>query len=142
MTDKTSSLTFDETMQQIIARSIDSAFGRVDGLPTEVADRLRMVYREFIPVYLEIIRLRDSRSKDWLPKVIVPDPEVVEDMLHFFSDYQDLTRRFKRMNRQVKKLLNIDRQADPHRFERCVAEIVSNNRDSSIMDAIVDQSGH
>ena len=134
---KTDSQTADEALQRGIDGAIEAAFGNVDALPPEVGARLRDVYREFVPVYLEIIRAKDGHPADWLPQPIVFDPEVVEDMLHFFSDYQDLTRSFKWINHKVKNLLKIDRQADPQRFERCVAEIVSGSQGSWIMDSIV-----
>ena len=134
---KAGSQTADDAMQRIIDGAIEAAFGNVDALPPEVGARLRDVYREFIPVYLEIIRAKDGHPADWLPQQIVFDPEVVEDMRHFFSDYQDLARSFKRINHQVQNLLKIDRQADPHRFERCVADIVSGSQGAWIMDSIV-----
>ena len=138
MTNTNSSQPPNDTLKGIIEGAISSELGSIDALPAEVADRIREIYRAFIPVYIETIRVRDSHPQDWLPQQIVPDPEVVEDLLHFFSDYQELARRFKRINRQVKHMLTIDRQTDPHRFQRCVAEILSDERGPSIMDAIVD----
>ena len=90
-----------------------------------------------MPAYVEIIRVKDNRSAAWQPKEIVLDPEVVADMSHFFSDYQNLAREFQQINRQVKNLLKIDRQTDRQRFDRCVAEIVSDSRGPSLMDSLV-----
>ena len=92
-----------------------------------------------MPVYVEMIRIRDNHPKQWQPKVIAIDPEVVEGMLHFFSDYQRLARRFKQVNRQVKYLLTLDRRADFHRYEACVKKIVSRDREVSIMSSIIGQ---
>ena len=125
-------------MRQLIRSVIESELGIIEALPAEVANRVREVYAEFMPVYIEIIRIRDDHPADWQPRKVVPDPDVVEDMLHFTSDYQDLARSFRRINRQVKYLLTIDRQADPHRFERCVQDIISGGRGPSLMDSLVD----
>ena len=38
-------------------------------------------------------------------------------MRHFFSDYQSIYAEYEILNRHAKKLLNIDAQADPVRFE-------------------------
>ena len=125
-------------MQQLIKSVIELELGTIEALPPAVADRVREVYAEFVPVYIEIIRIRDDHPADWQPRKVVPDPDVVEDLLHFTSDYQDLARSFRRINRQVKNLLTIDRQADPHRLERCVQEIISGGQGPSLMDSIVD----
>ena len=124
-------------MQLLIASVIETELGSIDALPAEVTARVREIYEAFLPVYIEMIRIRDGHSTDWQPRKIVPDPAVVEDMRHFFSDYQDLSRSFQRINRQVKHLLTIDRQAEPHRFERCVQDIVSGGQGPSIMDSLV-----
>jgi hypothetical protein len=139
MVTKNRSFKTDESMQQVVESAIESEIGSLDTLPPEVAVRLRDVYGEFLPAYVEIIRIKEGHPAHWQPARIVPDPGVVEDMLHFFSDYQDIARSFKQINRQVKNLLKIDRQVDPHRFERCVAEIVSGPDGSSLMDSLVGQ---
>ena len=138
MADSHDSFQTDEFKQRMVDRAIDAVIGSIDALPPEVAARLREVYGAFLPAYIEIIRVKEGRPKQWQPRTIVPAPEVVEDMLHFFSDYQDVARSFKRINRQVKYLLTIDRQAEPGRFDRCVAEIVSGEKKTSVMNSIVD----
>ncbi len=130
---------YDDFIRRIIEHAIESEIGQIDTLPPEVVLRVRDVYEAFMPAYVEIIRIKDNHPKDWQPQKVVPDPAVVEDMSHFFSDYQDLARRFKRVSRQAKNLLNINRQADPQRFERCVKEIVSGSDGSSIMRTLVGQ---
>ena len=127
-----------QSVDRIVEQAIASQVGDIEALPPEVATRLKAVYREFMPAYVEIIRVKEKHSIAWQPQQIVPDPDVVEDMLHFFSDYQNLARRFKQINRQVNNLLKIDRRADRQRFERCVAEIVSGTPDTSLMDSLVD----
>jgi hypothetical protein len=94
-----------QSMQRLIDSAIESEIGDIDQLPRSVAARVRDVYGEFIPVYTEMIRIRENRDGDWRPVILPIDPDMVEDMLHFFSDYQHLTRAFKRLNREVKILL-------------------------------------
>ena len=127
----------DSPIDRVVARAIESQIGSIAALPPEVAVRLKEIYREFVPAYVEIIRIKNKRSAAWQPEEVVLDPEVVADMSHFFSDYQELAREFQQINRQVKNLLKIDRQADRQRFERCVAEIVSGTRGSSLMDSLL-----
>jgi hypothetical protein len=64
---------------------------------------------------------------------------MVEDMLHFFSDYQHLTRTFKRLNREVKILLALDRHREPHRYDEWVENIVSGGDQRSLMNSILEE---
>lgn len=126
-------------MQQLIEGAIKSEIGDIDQLPHSVADRVRDVYGEFIPVYTEMIRIRENQHRDWRPAILPIDPDMVEDMLHFFSDYQHLTRAFKRLNREVKTLMAMDRQSEPHRFDEWVENIVSGGDQRSLMNSILEE---
>ena len=126
-------------MQQLIEGAIKSEIGDIDQLPHSVADRVRDVYGEFIPVYTEMIRIRENQHRDWRPAILPIDPDMVENMLHFFSDYQHLTRAFKRLNREVKTLMAMDRQSEPHRFDEWVENIVSGGDQRSLMNSILEE---
>ncbi|MEN8781952.1 MAG: hypothetical protein ABF292_12695, partial [Desulfobacterales bacterium] len=128
-----------QSMQQLIEGAIKSEIGDIDQLPHSVADRVRDVYGEFIPVYTEMIRIRENQHRDWRPAILPIDPDMVEDMLHFFSDYQHLTRAFKRLNREVKTLMAMDRQSEPHRFDEWVENIVSGGDQRSLMNSILEE---
>ena len=78
--------------------------------PTVLRPGSSDVYGGFVPVYTEMIRIRENQHRDWRPANSPIHPDMVEDMLHFFSDYQHLTRAFKRLNRGV-EILMADRQA-------------------------------
>ena len=127
------------SVKRLIKTAIESEIGKIDSLPQEVSVRIREIYEQFVPIYADIIRKREGPGNQTQITAIVIDPEVVEDMLHFFSDYQDLARSFKTINRQVKRLKKIDRLAEPHRYASCVEQIVSGGADASIMDSLLDR---
>ncbi|MEN8807691.1 MAG: hypothetical protein ABF291_09450 [Desulfobacterales bacterium] len=139
MTNKKNTNIVGQSMQQLIEGAIKSEIGDIDQLPHSVADRVRDVYGEFIPVYTEMIRIRENQHRDWRPAILPIDPDMVEDMLHFFSDYQHLTRAFKRLNREVKTLMAMDRQSEPHRFDEWVENIVSGGDQRSLMNSILEE---
>ncbi|MGW8187467.1 MAG: hypothetical protein ACWGNK_09370 [Desulfobacterales bacterium] len=60
-------------------------------------------------------------------------------MLHFFSDYQHLTRAFKTLNREVKTLLALDRHSEPHRYDELAESIVSDGDRRSLMKSILEE---
>jgi len=139
MADKKNSSIEGQTMQQLIESAIKSEIGDIDQLPHSVAARVRDVYGEFIPVYTEMIRIRENQHRDWRPEILPIDPDMVENMLHFFSDYQHLTRAFKRLNREVKILLALDRHSEPHRYDELAESIVSGGDRRSLMKSIIEE---
>ncbi|MGD2010277.1 MAG: hypothetical protein PVG81_10690 [Desulfobacterales bacterium] len=139
MTNKKNTNIAGQSMQQLIEGAIKSEIGDIDHLPHSVATRVRDVYGKFIPVYTEMIRIRENQHRDWRPAILPIDPDMVEDMLHFFSDYQHLTRTFKRLNREVKILLALDRHREPHRYDEWVENIVSGGDQRSLMNSILEE---
>ncbi|MGB5423575.1 MAG: hypothetical protein WBN03_15535 [Desulfobacterales bacterium] len=139
MADKKSTTISGQSMQQLIESAIKSEIGDIDQLPHSVAARVRDLYGEFIPVYAEMIRIRENQHQDWRPVILPIDPDMVEDMLHFFSDYQHLTRAFKRLNREVKILLALDRHSEPRRYDEWVENIVSGGDRRSLMKSILEK---
>lgn len=137
MADKKNTTISGQSMQQLVDSAIKSEIGDIDRLPHSVADRVRDVYGEFIPVYTEMIRIRENQHRDWRPAILPIDPDMVEDMLHFFSDYQHLTRAFKRLNREVKILMAMDRNREPHRYDEWAENIVSGGDRRSLMNSIL-----
>jgi hypothetical protein len=128
-----------QSIQQLIESAIKSEIGDIDMLPHAVASHVRDVYGEFMPVYTEMIRIKGNQHRDRQPAVLPVDPDMVEDMLHFFSDYQHLTRAFKRLNREVKILLALDRHSEPHRYDELAESIVSGGDRRSLMKSILEE---
>ena len=129
----------DQEYLRIIETAITSTLGNIDALPDGVVVQIRDVYREFIPAYLEMIRIRDNRPKKWQPDTLVIEPDVADDMGHFYSDYQHLVRRFHEVNRQVKQLLTLNRKKDPHRYDALVEQIISGRKESTVMSSLFEQ---
>ncbi len=136
---KNSTTTNNIEMLRLIDNMIKSEIGDIEQLPQQVVSRIRDVYTEFVPVYVEMIRIKKNHPIGWQPTDLTADAEMLEDMLHFFSDYQHITRAYKRLNRHVKGLLALDKQAYPHRYDECVENIVSGNKKHSLMNSIIEE---
>jgi hypothetical protein len=128
-----------DPMRLLSEKAAIHKFGTLDDLPAQVRNKLLEVYDQFVPVYLEIIRIRDNHSSEWRPDDIEVDPEVVEEMRHFFSDYQTLTNDFIRINRRIFSLKAIDPDKEPYRY-RAAADAVVGKASSTadIMRQIVE----
>ena len=84
----------------------------------QYADR---ICREFIAGYLIFLRQKESKSPDWFPETLVIDWDLVDDMRHFFSDYQHITQSFLTLKRQLKSLRDID-NAYQHMIDDILAD--------------------
>ncbi len=135
---KESSLS-EKDLQRIVEGAIESEIGDIDSLPPKVVARIREVYRAFLSGYVEMIRLRDNHPEGWQPERIAIEPEMVEEMLHIFSDYQHLTRDFKEINQKVRYLLKLNREDDPRHFDQFVEDIVSGAEQSPSMSSLLDE---
>ena len=128
----------DQALLQIIETVMTSTLGSMDTLPDNVVVKVREVYREFIPAYLEMIRIRDNHPRGWHPEKVVIEPDVVHGMGHFYSDYQQLARRFQDINRQVKHLMTLNRNEDTPRYDALVEQILSGRKPTSVMSSLLE----
>ena len=83
------------------------------------------ICRDFMVGYLNFLRQKETQSSDWFPEKLVIDWDLVDDMRHFFSDYQHITNSFLTLTRQFKKLQDIDRHQQPHAYQHMIANILS-----------------
>ena len=115
----------DQLCEDLIAEKwVDSA-----DFPAELCKAVWGVYRIFISGYLNFLRQKESKPSDWFPEKLVIDWELVDEMRHFFSDYQHITTSFLILNRQLDNLSDIDRGKQPKLYQHMVAEILSRIRD-------------
>ena len=104
---------------------IAEKWGSIAALPDELNRAVFGVYRSFISSYLNFLRQKESKPLDWIPEKLVIDWELVDDMRHFFSDYQHITA----LNRQLDNLIDIDKGKQPKLYQEKVAEILARIRE-------------
>ena len=105
-------------------RVIETELGDTSDLPAELASRVRLVYHEFVCVYLDMLRQRDKKPVDWYPGSWSPDLDLVDDMRHFFSDHQFITRKFFLLTAGIKRLRQIEREGQPELYQDMVNELL------------------
>ena len=84
----------ESAIDRLCRTTIEEKWGDLSRLPKELVDGVFAVYRDFMPCYLNILRQQDNKSFDWIPETVSIDSEVTDQMSHFFSDYQHITRKF------------------------------------------------
>ena len=115
----------DSNIERWCEQTIDEKWGGSDAFPEELRPVVYDVYRSFSRGYLNFLRQKKAKPSDWFPEELVIDWGLVDDMRHFFSDYQHITKAFLTLNRQLKKLSDIDTEKEPKLYQHVVAEIIS-----------------
>ena len=118
----------DPWLDKMTSSLLEQRLGRLEHYPPAVIERATQVYRPFLKAYVEIIRLKGQHAIDEQAPDIRIDDSVVDEMRHFFSDYQHLTRAYIRMDHLIARLAEIDRDLESHLFQQIVDEINSPDR--------------
>lgn len=97
------------TLDILCRTAIEKNLGDISKLPEELLNCVFEVYREFMACYLNILRQNENRPADWIPSRVTIDAGLTDQMRHFFSDYQHITKRFYKLNREVARLGAMDK---------------------------------
>jgi len=91
-------------VDNLCRKAIEQNLGDLSQLPQELLTCIFSVYREFMTCYLNVLRQNENRSADWMPAAVRIDAGLTDQMRHFFSDYQHITRRFYKLNQDIHRL--------------------------------------
>jgi hypothetical protein len=75
-----------------------------------------------------MLRQKERKPADWFPDRWQLDLDLVDDMRHFFSDQQFITRKFIMLNAGIRQLREIDRGRQPDRFRSAVDELLQKKK--------------
>jgi hypothetical protein len=115
----------DNRIDVFCKKMIQQRWGQHNHLPEKLAQHVYRTTREFIISYLNILRQKESQPEDWFPDSLVIDSGLVNEMRHFFSDHQHITRDFLKLDRQLTELGRIDREKQPGIYQYELAKILS-----------------
>ncbi|MGD8343774.1 MAG: hypothetical protein PVI38_06330 [Desulfobacterales bacterium] len=104
---------------------IAKQWGNPADFPDEIRQAVFRVYRTFITGYLNFLRQKEAKPSEWVPEKLVIDWGLVDDMRHFFSDYQHITRSFLNLNRHLNRLRDIDTDKQPELYRELASEILA-----------------
>ena len=120
MSIKNENMQVDRVCQAIISQRL----GEISDLPEALTKFIYRTYREFITSYLNVLRQKEGKARDWFPESLSIYPELVDDMRHFFSDHQHITRAFLTLNKQMDALREINKEKQPKLYEHTIASIL------------------
>jgi hypothetical protein len=113
-------------LDKLCRTAIEQRFGSISKLPRELADCVLSVYREFMTGYLNMLRQREKKPADWIPETVSIDFELSDQMRHFFSDYQHITKKFYQLNHKMDLLLAMNEDEHPKLYHYAIDEILEN----------------
>ena len=105
-------------------KAIEQNLGDLSKLPEELLTCIFRVYREFMTGYLNVLRQKEDRSADWIPATVRIDTELADQMRHFFSDYQHITRKFYKLNRDINRLKAMDKDRHIKLYQFTIDDIL------------------
>jgi len=120
----TSMKTKNIALDQLCRTAIKQNLGDLSELPKEVVDGVFHVYREFMTCYLNILRQKENKSADWMPENLAVDSELTDQMRHFFSDYQHITREFYILNQMIGRFQAMDKDNQVKLYQDQIDEIL------------------
>ena len=130
-----------EISDEFLSRAIDYHIGEVGNLPASAQDEIRRVYRDFFSAYHKIAMQAPIRADADILEEYRLNPEVIEYMQHFFSDYQGLYREFTLLNRNAGALLKIVREADPAGFREQLELMLAGKMDVAEREVLTELMG-
>jgi hypothetical protein len=112
-------------IDQLCKILIAETWGDRNIFPQELNQWANHICREFIAGYLNFLRQKEAKSPHWFPETLVIDWDLVDDMRHFFSDYQHITKSFLTLKRQFKMLQDIDKHKQPNSYHHMITDILA-----------------
>ena len=114
----------ERAVDMLCRRAIEQNLGDLSQLPEELLTCIFRVYREFMTAYLNVLRQNDNRPADWFPASVRIDAGLTDQMRHFFSDYQHITLKFYKVNRDINRLKAMDKDRHIELYQFTIDDIL------------------
>ena len=114
----------ERAVDMLCRRAIEQNLGDLSQLPEELLTCIFRVYREFMTAYLNVLRQNENRPADWIPATVRIDAGLTDQMRHFFSDYQHITLKFYKVNRDINRLKAMDKDRHIELYQFTIDDIL------------------
>ena len=113
-----------DAIEKLCVPSIKKILGDISTLPQELTMYVKRVYCNFFTSYINFLRQKEKKPAEWIPETLSIDPKLANDMRHFFSDYQHITREYFLLNSKMERLLDIDKKRQPNLYQYTIDDIL------------------
>ena len=115
--------TDDNKLKRLCQKAIEQRLGDISDLPKDLVEHIHKIYHEFIASYILLLRQKEQKPAEWIPATLSIEASLADEMRHFFSDYQHITRAFYRLNFEVERLRKIDKNTQPNLHQHAIDAI-------------------
>lgn len=122
-----------------ILRVMEAELGSLEHLPDAVKRRVESVYRDVSTAYVGWRRIEEHKKSDWVPPENMFEPTLLNDLGHFFSDYQHQIKTLEMIRRTVNLLRSIDRSKDPEAHRQLVKRLAKHTERNVLTHRIMEQ---
>jgi len=113
-----------DDLEKLFKAATKKHLGDISTLPEELVAYVKQVYLHFITLYLNALRQKENKPSDWFPQTWSIDLELADDMRHFFSDSQHVTKEFFILNAKLDRLGEIDKENQPNLYQHAIGDIL------------------
>ena len=112
-------------LETLCRAAIEENLGDISKLPEDLLSCVFSVYREFMTCYLNILRQKENRPADWIPSKVTIDTGLTDQMRHFFSDYQHITKKYYTLNQDMARLGAMDKNRHLKLYQFTIDKILA-----------------
>lgn len=120
-------------------RVMEAELGSLAHLPDAVKRRVESVYRDVSTAYVGWRRIQEHKNNDWVPPENMFEPTLLNDLGHFFSDYQHQIKTLEMIRRTVNLLRSLDPSQDPETHSQLVKRLAKNTERNELTNRIMEQ---
>ncbi|MDH3957271.1 MAG: hypothetical protein OET81_11300 [Desulfobacteraceae bacterium] len=113
-----------DDLEKLFKAATKKHLSDISTLPEELVAYVKQVYLHFITLYLNALRQKENKPSDWFPQTWSIDLELADDMRHFFSDSQHVTKEFFILNAKLDRLGEIDKENQPNLYRHAIGDIL------------------
>jgi hypothetical protein len=110
-----------------IHKAMEADLGSLAQLPQALQERIQTVYHEAGMAYLGWRRIQDQQADAWVPAEATFDATLLDDLGHFYSDYQQVVKSIALIRKKIGRLQSIDPSKSPDAYEEIVKELMEMN---------------
>ena len=124
-------------LKRWVDKVINEELGSLDSLPMPVQQHIHSAYQEASKAYLGWRRVQEGQPNNWFPPEHTFDDRLLNELSHFFSDYQAPVRSVSAIRTIVNRLHSIDRSTNPDAYQSLIDQLLQDQPTRPISQEIL-----
>lgn len=125
--------------EQWVRAVMANELGSLSQFPDSIQQQIRAVYAKAGQAYLGWRRVQERQDSNWYPGEIGFDADLLQDLKHFYSDYQQIILALEYTRSWVRRIRFIDPETDPERFAKLLTTFIRHQDRCVTADQVLEQ---